>query len=393
MSGPVRHVSTGYTIYNRAHLVRGGRDYFAAMEEIIRSARHSIHLQIYIFEEDVTGKYIANLLREAAMRGVEVWLMVDGYASRGLSEAFLKGLETSGIRFRYFEPLLQGGSWYVGRRMHHKVLVADALRGLVGGLNVSDRYNDLPGQPAWLDWAVDVEGEAAFELFRICVQVWMRSPSAARRMIAAHPSPVFDIGTTCPVRVRRNDWVNRKGQVSRSYLELLRDAKREVIIMSSYFLPGRAIRRSLKQASRRGVKVRLILAGISDVSVAKHAERYMYRYLLRCGAEIYEYRRNVLHGKIAVRDGLWVTAGSYNVNNISAYASVELNLDVDDEAFGSDVRDKLYSIIGADCIRITPDEYRTRYHWPVRVLQWLSYSLFRIVFFLFTFYFRQHHRD
>lgn len=393
MSGPERHISTGYTLFNRARLVRGGRDYFAAMEEIIRSARYSIHLQIYIFEEDTTGQRVAALLREAASRGVEVWLMVDGYASRGLSDEFLEGFSISGIRFRYFEPLLQGGSWYVGRRMHHKVLVADGLRGLVGGLNVSDRYNDLPGRPAWLDWAVEVEGEVAFELFRTCVHVWMRIPSAARKTIAAHPSPVFDINQTCPVRVRRNDWVNRKGQVSRSYLELLRHAEREVIIMSSYFLPGRAIRRSLRQATRRGVTVRLILAGISDVSVAKHAERYMYRYLLRCGAEIHEYRRNVLHGKIAVRDGLWVTAGSYNVNNISAYASVELNLDVDEATFGSGVRAALQQIIDRDCVRITPDEYRTRYHWPVRIIQWMSYLLFRVVFFLFTFYFRQHQRD
>jgi cardiolipin synthase len=393
MSGPERHISTGYTLFNRARLVRGGRDYFAAMEEIIRSARYSIHLQIYIFEEDTTGQRVAALLREAASRGVEVWLMVDGYASRGLSDELLEGFSISGIRFRYFEPLMQGGSWYVGRRMHHKVLVADGLRGLVGGLNVSDRYNDLPDRPAWLDWAVEVEGEAAFELFRTCVQVWMRNPSAARKVIAAHPSPVFDLNQTCPVRVRRNDWVNRKGQVSRSYLELLRHAEREVIIMSSYFLPGRAIRRSLRQATRRGVTVRLILAGISDVSVAKHAERYMYRYLLRCGAEIHEYRRNVLHGKIAVRDGLWVTAGSYNVNNISAYASVELNLDVDEATFGSGVREALQQIIDRDCVRITPDEYRTRYHWPVRIIQWMSYLLFRVVFFLFTFYFRQHHRD
>lgn len=393
MSGPERHVSTGYTLFNRTQLVRGGRDYFMAMERIIRSARHSIHFQIYIFEEDTTGQRIAALLREAASRGVEVWLMVDGYASRGLSETFLDGFRISGIRFRYFEPLLHGGSWYVGRRMHHKILVADALTGLVGGLNVSDRYNDLPGQPAWLDWAVEVQGEAAFELFRTCVHTWMRGSVAARRMIAEHPSPVFDLSRTCPVRVRRNDWVNRKGQVSKSYLELMRDAEQEVIIMSSYFLPGRAIRKSLRHASRRGVKVRLILAGISDVSIAKHAERYMYRYLLRCGAEIYEYRRNVLHGKIAVRDHVWVTAGSYNVNNISAYASVELNLDVDDASFGAAVREALEHIIEKDCIRITTEEYRTRYHWPIRMLQWMSYQLFRIVFFLFTFYFRQHHRD
>jgi cardiolipin synthase len=393
MSGPFRNITTGYTLYNHTRLIRGGRDYFAALESLIKSARHSIHFQIYIFEEDQTGERVSAWLFEAAARGVEVWLMVDGYASSGLSSALLERFKTSGIRFRYFEPLLQGGSWYFGRRMHHKIIVADACRALVGGLNVSDRYNDLPGQPAWLDWAVEVKGEAAFELFRICAHTWMRNTAAARRLIAAHPSPVFDMKADCPVRVRRNDWVNRRGQVSRSYLELLRNAKEEVVIMSSYFLPGRAIRRSLRQAARRGVTINLILAGVSDVPIAKHAERYMYRYLLGNGVRIHEYRRNVLHGKIAVQDGRWVTIGSYNVNNISAYASVELNLDIDDAGFGANARNTLRKIIDEDCVMISAEDYRTRYHLPARLLQQGSYLLFRIVFFLFTFYFRQHHRD
>lgn len=393
MSGPVRNITTGYTIYNHARLVRGGRDYFAALQTLIESARHSIHFQIYIFGEDQTGEMVVSWLEAAAASGVDVWLMVDGYASAGLSSALLQRFKTSGIRFRYFEPLLQGGSWYFGRRMHHKVVVADACRALVGGLNVSDRYNDLPGRPAWLDWAVEVEGEAAFELFRICAHMWTRNMPAARRLMAAHPSPVFDVAADCPVRVRRNDWVNRKGQVSRSYLELLRNAKEEVIIMSSYFLPGRAIRRSLRQAARRGVTINLILAGVSDVSIAKHAERYMYRYLLGNGVRIFEYRRNVLHGKLAVQDARWVTIGSYNVNNISAYASVELNLDIDDADFGAHTRGILLKIMEDDCVLISEDDYRTRYHLPARLLQWSSYLLFRIVFFLFTFYFRQHHRD
>jgi cardiolipin synthase len=149
------------------------------------------------------------------------------------------------------------------------------------------------------------------------------------------------------------------------------------------------MRRSLRQAVRRGVRVRLILAGKSDVEIAKQAERYMYRWLFRSGIEIHEYGRNVLHGKIAVRDGRWVTGGSYNVNNVSAYASIEMNLDVDDVTFGTTVRDTLQEIIDRDCIRVTESDYRTRYGVFHRLLQFASYEIFRLVFFLFTFYFRQ----
>jgi len=384
-----RRRTSGYTRHNRVRLVRGGRDYFSAMEELIRGASVSVHLQTYILEADGTGLRIAGLLREAAARGVTVHLMVDGYASRGLPPAFLAGLEASGIRFRYFEPLFRSGSLYVGRRLHHKVLVADAARALVGGLNISDRYNDLPGQPAWLDWAVLAEGQVAYELFLVCTLRWARRAAAAARILRQHPVPVPDALLDCPVRVRQNDWVNRRIQVTRSYVELLRSARHDVLIMSSYFLPGRGMLRAIRRARARGVRVRLVLAGLSDVPIAKSAERHLYRRLLRAGVEVHEYRPNVLHGKIAVRDAEWVTAGSYNVNVLSAFVSVELNLDVDQPAFGRAVAEALERIIADDCSRVTEADYRTRYHVLHRTLQWLSYQTLRLVFFLFTFYFRQ----
>jgi cardiolipin synthase len=137
------------------------------------------------------------------------------------------------------------------------------------------------------------------------------------------------------------------------------------------------------------VRIRLVLAGMSDVALSKAAERYLYRWLFRYGIEVFEYRPNVLHGKIAVRDQAWVTVGSYNVNILSAFASVELNLDVDQPEFGRQVSAELERIMHEDCSAVTEQEYRIRYHLPHRILQWLSYECIRLVFFLFTFHFRQ----
>ena len=145
----------------------------------------------------------------------------------------------------------------------------------------------------------------------------------------------------------------------------------------------------MSRAVKRGVKFKLILAGTSDVKVAKHAERYMYRWLFKNGIEIYEYPNNILHGKIAVYDSVWVTGGSYNVNNISAYASIELNLDVKDHSFAGLVKDTLEDIIIKDCIQFTESSYRTKYNFFQRAIQFASYEIVRLVFFLFTFYFRQ----
>lgn len=381
-------IAPGYTTRNRVRLVHGGRDYFDEMCRIIRSAKEHIYLQTYIYDEDETGNHIANELVEASRRGVMVYMLVDGYASRHLSEAFIRQLTEAGIRFRFFEPILRSRHYYFGRRLHHKILVADATASLVGGINISNRYNDLPGEPAWLDWAVKAEGDVSHELFRVCAEFWYRNAKRARVAVSAVPPREFPAEWDCAVKVRRNDWVRRQNQISRSYIGMFNLAEDHIIIMSSYFLPGRVIRRNLARAARRGVKISLILAGTSDVRIAKYAERFIYRWLLRLGVHIHEYPKCVLHAKLSTYDRKWVTVGSYNVNDISAYASVELNLDVLDDGFAAEADDWLNRLITRDCIRIT-DDYLKHYSLLDRFLQWLSYEVYRLVLFLFTFYFRQ----
>ncbi len=382
--------SSVYSSHNQVELIRGGREYFDRLEQLIDGAQQTIHLQTYIFIGDETGQRVAAALGRAAARGVAVYLLLDGYGSEQLTATWPRQLQEQGVRFRWFAPIMHTRHYYFGRRLHHKIFVADATYSLVGGVNISNRYNDMPGSPAWHDWALYCAGEASAELFMVCVNVWTRSSwSRNNRELVQENLPAFLPPTECLVRVRRNDWVRRHMQITRSYLEMFAKAEHNITIMSSYFLPGRSFRKAMQGAVRRGVQIRVIAAGKSDVITAKQAERYLYRWLLKNGIEVYEYQPHVLHGKLSTYDGKWVTIGSYNVNDISTFASIELNLDVMHPDFAGEVEEVLDNIIHQHCIRITREHYEAHNSFPKRVFQKACYQFIRIVFLLFTFYFRQ----
>jgi len=377
-----------YTIHNHVKLVRGGKPYFSQMLEMIDNAKTSIHLQTYIYDEDETGNAIAEALIKAAARGVGVYVLLDAYASQNLSNHFKNHLIKAGIHLCFFEPFFHSRRFYIGRRLHHKILLTDEYKSLVGGINISNRYNDIQGTPAWLDWAICTEGDASHQLYHYCVEVWDKEAGDTLHLKANNFYPPNAVTETCYVRVRKNDWINRRTQVSHSYKEMFKTAKTDVIVMSSYFWPSRSLLRKIAYASKRGVQIKLILAGVSDIKISKYAERYMYRWLFRNNVIVYEYQKNVLHGKIAVKDGKWVTVGSYNLNNISARASIELNMDVKNEDFAQNVKHTLEEIITNDCTQIINDTFIPQNVF-LQFVQFLSYEAIHLIFFLFTFYFKQ----
>ncbi|HEU5290370.1 MAG TPA: cardiolipin synthase ClsB [Cyclobacteriaceae bacterium] len=388
----MRSASQRFVQANEVRLVRSGSDYFDCLRQLIDQATDNIHLQTYIFADDETGTMISNALIEASKRGVRVYMVVDGYASQEIPTDFINRLTSAGIYFRWFDPLLKSKYFYLGRRLHHKVFVADGLHGLVGGINVSDHYNDTTDSIAWKDYAVYVSGDIASELKLACE----RRTVLANTLDKKPGSQFFSDGhhsvspSDCLVGVRINDWVRRRNEITKSYLQMLAIAKSHVMLMSPYFIPGRKFLRSLIQAANRGVKIQLILTGISDVPVAKFAERYMYNRLFMKNLDIYEYQKTVLHGKLSVCDDDWVTIGSYNINNISAYASVELNLEIKNKRFANQVNRELADVIKSDCKLISETEHISHLNIFRRLLYRGAYDVFRVLFFLFTFYFKQH---
>lgn len=379
-----------YTKHNRVRLVHGGHAYFNLLHELVSKAVHVVYLHYYIYDDDETGRSLKEALVQAAARGVRVFLLVDGYASQKLPKQFATELRQAGVQFKWFEPLFKSRKFYFGRRMHHKVVVADGTWSLVGGINISNRYNDMPGIPAWMDMALYCEGEASLQLHQLCRGLWGKTAAdGLDPSISREYSGQISEAEGQYVRIRRNDWVKRKNEVTKSYLYMLLHAKEEIIIMCSYFLPGRVFRREISNAIKRGVRIKVILAGPSDVMVAKNAERYLYDWMLRNSIEIYEYQKTVLHAKMAVYDTAGVTVGSYNVNNISAYASLELNMDVRDTSFAVSTRLLLEQIIAQDCKRISPDNYGTSRNIFRRLWQRVCYSFINTMLSLFTFYFKQ----
>lgn len=376
---------------NRVRLISGGKPFFDTLHAMIAGAQHTLYFQFYIFLDDDTGNEVVHALCAAAQRGVTVYLQLDGYASQSLHRKTIQHLREQGVRVKWFEPFWRSRRFYFGRRLHHKVAVADGSYALVGGLNICDRYNDLPDDPAWLDMAIYTEGEAAHSLESGCIELW----GNRKETIPTPEKTWYAFAESIPshervlARVIRNDWVKRRKEIWGAYLYQFNHVEKELTIMCSYFLPGRIFRRKLAQASKRGVRIRVVLAGVSDVMIAKHAERYLYRWLLENNIEVYEYQRTVLHAKVAVADGKWVTVGSYNVNNISAYASLEVNLEVENEKFAKETKQVLDEIILKDCQQITLENYESHTGRLKRLWQRTCYRFINNVLNLFTFYFRQ----
>ncbi len=383
--------ATEYTAQNKVELIRGGKQYFDLLLQLINNATESIHLQTYIYDDDETGIQVANALKSAVKRNVEVYIIVDGYASKVMPQKFIDELRNAGIHFKMFEPLFRSKQFYFGRRMHHKMVVVDTKFAMVGGVNISNRYNDMPGQPAWLDFALYIEGEIARELCVLCWKTWNGFSQGMKITPCEEKEMNYTISPAeaCLARMRREDWVRRKNEVSKTYIKMLRNAQSHLTILCSYFLPGRTIRRLLSNASARGVRIKVVTAGPSDVMIAKYAERWLYDWLLRNKIELYEYQKNILHGKIAVCDTEWMTVGSYNINNISAHASIELNLDVKNSEFAKQVETTLGKIISDDCVLISKEHHIHSKNIIKQFVRWFSYQFIRIIFYLFTFYFKQ----
>jgi cardiolipin synthase len=382
---------TGYTHHNIVRLILGGKEYFSTLLDLIDQAQTTIHLQTYIFDGDETGRLVADALLRAAARQVQVFILLDGYASQHLSPQIIKEWKTAGIRFRWFWPLFKSRKFYLGRRLHHKVVVADAAKGMAGGVNISDRYNDIGGKPAWLDRALLVEGQAALKLHIICRDMWNKAYWKKNRPKEPKSPRLPGVipEQECMVRVRRNDWVQGKNEISRSYLQMFRQAQSHVILLSSYFMPGPILRKQMTKAAKRGVIIKIIVGSVSDVKISRLAEQYMYRWLFRNKMQVFEYQDTVLHGKMAAYDGIWMTNGSYNVNRISAYASVELNMDVRNTQFAISVEEQLEEIIRDHCKQIIPETYFQHTGLFRRFMQWTAYETIRMLFFVFTFYFQQ----
>jgi cardiolipin synthase A/B len=362
-------------------LVHSGEDYFSRLERMVLDAKTEIHIQTYIFDYDSTGKRIITALKEAASRNVKIQILIDGFGSLSFPTEIVNELSEIGIELRFFSPFFSANSLYIGRRLHHKIVVSDAKTTLIGGINIADKYNRTEKLDPWLDYAVEINDEnIAKPLQELCRDIYFKNRIIRRKKIAS----IFDKGEVNSISVLQNDWLKRKNEIFKAYTNKIINAKKEIVIVGSYFLPGKKLINSLKKASEKEVKIKLILSGISDVPLARRASIHLYSKLLRFNIELFEWKSSILHGKTAVIDSNWTTIGSFNLNNLSSFASIEMNVAIESAQFAQEYEIHLNEII-AQCDQITPETLILKYGLASKFINWISYWTSRTIEIMVTY--------
>lgn len=370
---------------NRITLLQNGDAYFPALEAALDRAVYDIYLETYIFENDHTGRRIAEALRRAAFRGVSTHLLIDGFGSDALPKTMIDYLKEAGVMVLKFRP--QISPWTLRRRrlrrLHRKIVVIDQSLAFVGGINIIDDL-DMPGQTSpRYDYAVSVEGPLVKKIYTSTRRLWLRAVWSARLRFDWHldkkrkAPPPESVGRMRSAFLVRDNFRHRR-DIENAYLLAIEQAESEIILANAYFLPGLNFRHALMAAAGRGVRVVLLLQGKIEHRLAHYASRALFGSFLDAGIEIYEYNESILHAKVAVIDNHWATVGSSNLDPFSLLLALEANIVVLDQNFASALRESLELAIKAGARRVFEENWRSQ-PTMLRLVCWLSYGLIRIM--------------
>src|SRR5574343_232351 len=402
---PRRH---GLTHGHQLQLIEGGQSYFHQLITAIDQARSQVQLETYIFDFHGVAAAVAEALERAALRGVRVWLVVDGVGTGRLPPDWARRFEQAGVECRIYSPLGRLGLLIPSRwrRLHRKLAVVDGQLAFCGGINILDDWFDprhgTLSHPR-LDFAVQARGALVQQVQETMTRLWWRL-QAVRHVRQHHFPEAFSsfraAGLHLPwthageagggqlvarAGLLLRDNVLHRAQIEKAYLKAIAGARHEVVIANAYFLPGRRLRKALVMAVHRGVRVRLILQGRYEYFMQYHAVRPVYATLLAAGVEIHEYTASFLHAKVAVVDPQhgrpWATVGSSNLDPLSLLLAREANVVVADAVFARQLHQRLEQVMAEHCTPVSVESYRRR-PWHQRLRDRIAFGLMRMALFL-----------
>jgi len=342
---------------NRVTMLVDGTTAIPEMIAAIRQAKKTVYYETYIHRNDRIGLEFADALRDAALRGVRVFVIYDDWGSDDAAE-LLDGLATSGARVLPFHPVTMFQQFRdMNARNHRKILVVDNETGFTGGVNVGLEYVGTPETPPYRDTHLRIEGPAVQQLTLSFFKCWFEQTG---EQIDAGQPPHSIQGARTKVLITTETLRRERASLRRSYIFAFKAARERILITNSYFVPDHQIRAAIVQAARRGIRVRIIVPGITDVPMTRFAGWAIYPELLAAGAEIYEYTGRILHAKTAVIDAGIVICGSTNLDHRSFLHNQELQAMIFDTEAGAQFARQFETDL-TRCERLTLE---THGNWP-----------------------------
>jgi phosphatidylserine/phosphatidylglycerophosphate/cardiolipin synthase-like enzyme len=331
-----------------------GECFFPQMLEAIEQAQSSLRLEFYMVSSGKILDRFIQALTDAVRRGLSVRLLVDGFGGRHLARADRERLLAGGVQLLFYNPL-QLSKWTRNfARDHRKLMLIDERIAFIGGAGLADEYwlSQRTGCP-WHEVMCEVQGPVVEDLARLYNRLWQRCSEQSLPPPSAQPDAgSADVKVTTVQGLYQQD-------IKVSFLNRVNTAQQRVWLETAYFLPSLSIRTALRRAARRGVDVRMIVAGpYTDQFWVYHASKRYYRRLLKAGVRIFEYQPRFLHAKVGLVDD-WVSLGSCNLDHWNLRWNLEANIEVRESELTAQV-EQLINVDMEQCHEVTAEEWSRR---------------------------------
>lgn len=366
------------TTNNEIKILKSGQEKFIDLFEEIKKAKHHIHLEYFNFRNDSIANALFNLLTKKAEEGVEIRALFDSFGNssnnKPLKKKHLKAIRAKGIEIEEFDPIRFPWINHAFRRDHRKIIVIDGEIGYTGGMNIADYYiNGLPKIGEWRDIHIRIEGNAVECLQDIFLDMWNETTNQNIQGEKYYPysnEKIKVINNKKIAIVDRNPKKDTKG-MRRTLAKAIESAENKVQIINPYFTPTRIIKRAIKNALGKGVKVEIMIPGKSDIPFSPDASMYIANSLRKKGADIYIFNGGFHHSKIMMIDSLYCSVGSANLNSRSLRCDYEVNAFI----FDQETTDELIQIFSEDqkdSTLLTKEIYKDRGLWK-KFISWFAH--------------------
>jgi cardiolipin synthase len=314
---------------NRLRLLTTGEDEFAALEQHIRDAKHTIHLTTFILKMDDSGRRIVGLLEERARQGVKVRVLLDAIGCLFSSTALMGPLRRAGGEVGRFMPVIPfSSSGSANLRIHRKMAVFDHATAIMGGRNIAREYmGPSPYKKRWLDFGVVIEGPAAALLNDVFIADWCFATRQKPEKLLSEISPdVSAARGESELQVVASGPDVPGDPLYEGIVAMIQEAEKSVWIVTPYFIPDEVLLRSLVVKARAGREVTLVVPAHSNHPITDFARRYYIRELKKSGARVLLYPDGMLHAKAIIMDERIALFGSANFDLRSLFVNFEIGV-------------------------------------------------------------------
>lgn len=379
-----------FTDNNKVVLLMSGQEKFDDMFKAIRQAKSSIHLEYFNFRNDSIAAELFTILRQKAKEGVEVRALFDGFGNdsnnRPLKKKHIEKLREEGIQIYEFDPIRFPWINHVFTRDHRKIVVIDGNVAYTGGMNVADYYIKGTKQVGeWRDMHCRIEGGAVSQLQMIFVRMWKKVTGEdiwdQKYFRAYQPVEITGLkpDTTLTAGHKKVGIINREPRTTNEiirtfYINAFNSAKDSIKLINPYLTLNRKVKKAIKNALKRGVKVEILVSAHSDIPLTPDCVFYNVHKLMKKGADVWLYQPGFHHSKVIMVDGRYCTVGSANLNSRSLSWDYEENAVIVDKPTTKQL-DYMFDNDKKQSIYLTPeywDEFRTPWK---KFVGWLAHLL------------------